>query len=148
MSFSDDEYAICQAKTTYREAMNNGNVELLLSVFANKFTNMSEGQPSWFGGEAPQALRITASKLFSEYNIRLGVIMARVVIDGDSAFDYGWHQFELTPRQDGLARNLRYRYFERWARQPDGAWKITFLMTNHDPPPQLLEDRKVRGAPC
>jgi len=140
MSIADDEYAICQAKTTYREAMNNGDVESLLSVFNDGFTDMSEGRPSWFGGEAREALRITASKLFSDYNVKLAVIMIRVVIVGDTAFDHGLHQLALTPRNGGVAQNLHYRYFERWARQSDGAWKIVFLMTNQDHSPQLLED--------
>src|SRR5262244_1412469 len=142
MSIADDEYAICEAKTTYREAMNNGDVESLISVFGDEFTDMSEGQPSWFGRESREALRIMASKLFSEYNVELGVTMIRVAIYGDTALDYGWHQLALTPRNGGVAQNIRHRYFERWARQPDGAWKIIFLMTNQDHRPQLLEDLK------
>src|SRR6059058_284625 len=52
-----DEYGISVAKTEYREGYNTGDVERILSVFADSFTNMSEGEPSFYGDEAKQALR-------------------------------------------------------------------------------------------
>src|SRR5437763_1777919 len=65
-----DEYAISVAKTEYREGYNTADVERILSVFADSFTNMSEGEPSFYGDEAKQALRQQLSNLFSEYQVR------------------------------------------------------------------------------
>lgn len=38
-----DEYAISVAKTEYREGYNTGDLERVLSVVADSFSNMSEG---------------------------------------------------------------------------------------------------------
>src|SRR5918996_5350619 len=43
----DDRYAINAAKTELREGYKNADVERILSVYADAFTDMSDGQPSF-----------------------------------------------------------------------------------------------------
>lgn len=43
----DDRYAINAAKTKLREGYNNADVERILSVFADGFTDMTDGQASF-----------------------------------------------------------------------------------------------------
>ena len=90
---TDDEYAISLAKTEFREAYNTSVVERLLRVFADSFTNMSEGQPSFYGTEGKEALRLQVSKLFARFDVKMEVIIIAITILGDVAYDRGWHNF-------------------------------------------------------
>ena len=129
----DDKYAINVAKTIYREAHKEGDVEKLLSVFGtNGFTDMSVGQPTKYGQEARTFLRDRATRLFAEYTVRLNVIIIEVVIQGDTARDHGWHECILTPKAGGPAVRTRDRYFELWNREADAAWRISLFLNNTD----------------
>jgi hypothetical protein len=54
---ADDKQEICLAKTEYREAYNTADLERLLSVLAAGFTDCREGEPSFYGAEAPPGPR-------------------------------------------------------------------------------------------
>jgi ketosteroid isomerase-like protein len=116
----DDTYAINVAKTEYREGFNTGNADRILSVFASEFTDNSDARPSRYGSDAPLKLRRYLEQLFAEYSTYLVVIMAAIVISGDLAFDYGWHELTLTPRNGGESRLIRKRYLELWRKQQSG----------------------------
>jgi ketosteroid isomerase-like protein len=129
----DNNYQINVAKTQFREAYNRGNVDQLLSVFKEEgFTDMSEGSPSHYGQEAEEDLRRRSAELFTEYSVRLTVIIIAIVILGDSAYDYGWHEFTLTPKNGGEAIQKRHRYFEVWEKNSSGEWKISLFINNAD----------------
>jgi len=129
----DDKYAINVAKTIYREAHEQADVDKLLSVFGTDgFTDMSEGQPSKYGQEARTALRDRITQLFVDYTVRLTNIIIDVVIQGDTARDHGWHEWVLTPKAGGPVVRRRDRYFELWNRAPDGSWRISLFLNNTD----------------
>jgi len=129
----DAKYAINLAKTAYREDHEQGDAEKLLSVFATDgFTDMSEGLPTKYGQEARTVLRSRAEQLFADYAVRLNVIIIKVVIQGDTARDYGWHEWILTPKTAGPVVRKRDRYFELWTREQDGSWQISFFLNNAD----------------
>jgi hypothetical protein len=60
-----------------------------------------------------------------------------MVIHGDTARDYGWHEWILTPKAGGSSLRKRERYFEQWTREPDGSWRICFFLNNADVPEQI-----------
>ena len=129
----DDKYAINMAKTVYREAHEQADVDKLLSVFAAQgFTDMSAGEPSKYGQEARAVLRNRVTQLFANYTVRLNVIIIDVVIQGDTARDHGWHEWILTPKAGGPVVCKRDRYFELWNREPDGSWRISLFLNNTD----------------
>jgi uncharacterized protein (TIGR02246 family) len=129
----DAKYAINLAKTTYREAYEQGDADKLLSVFATDgFTDMSEGLPTKYGQEARTVLRSRAEQLFADYKVKLNVIMIKVVIQGDTARGYGWHEWILIPKTDGPVVRKRDRYFELWTREQDSSWRISFFLNNAD----------------
>jgi ketosteroid isomerase-like protein len=142
----DDAYAIAVAKSEYRDGYNEGNIEKVLSVFANGFVDMSEGQPSIFGSDARQALRARLGDLFAQYRVRLAPLIVDVVVNGNQAYDFGWHKLHLVSA-DGSERELRMRYFERWSKQPDGQWKIVYIITNKEEQPGMepLSESQVMG---
>ncbi len=133
----DDQTAILTAITEYREAFNTGDVDRLLSVFADAYTDMSFGVPSFFGDEAPRVLRHRMERLFAEYTAEMRISVIIVNVFGDMAYDCGWHIVTLTPKSDGLPVKTRQRYISLWARQADGSWKIRFYMDNPDLPPEM-----------
>ena len=133
-----DEYAISVAKTEYREGYNTGDVERILSVFADSFTNMSEGEPSFYGDEAKQALRQQLSNLFSGYQVRMEIVIITIAIFGDTAIDRGWHKLILIPKRGGDPEVRRYRYCEIWQKQADSSWRIGFFISNKDHEPRMM----------
>lgn len=128
----DDCYAINLAKTEIREAYNSGDVDRLLSVFNPSLTNWCDGIPGKYGLEGSQALRQQASELFDKFHVKVSIIVVQIVFPGDMAYDRGYHEFTLTPKQGGDAIRRRERYFEIWHRSPSGEWKIDFYVTNQD----------------
>jgi ketosteroid isomerase-like protein len=133
----DDQTLILTAITEYREAFNTADVDRLLSIFGDGFTDMSFAVPSFFGDEAPQVLRRRMARLFEQYRAEMKISVIAVNMMGDTAYDYGWHILTLTPKSGGAAITTRQRYFELWGRQADGSWKIHFCMDNPDLPPAM-----------
>jgi len=129
----DDVYQINAAKTEFRDAYDAGDVERLLSVFnPNGFTDMSEAGPTKYGAEANIALRDQVGRLFAKYSIKLITIINRIVVTGNAAYDYGLHEFTLTPRNGGETIRKRQRYFELWNKDAEGHWTISLFINNAD----------------
>ena len=140
----DDQHAIAVAKTEYREAYNAGDVQRLLSVFASKFVDCSDGEPSFYGEEARTALKLRSCALFDHHRVELSVIIIDVVVKADFAYDWGWHKVRLIDKQTGETKVTKYRYFETWSRE-FGAWKIDYIITNKEMPPQMLPEADSAG---
>jgi ketosteroid isomerase-like protein len=129
----DDIYQINVAKTEFREAFNRGDVEQLLSVFGEEnFADMSESGPSRNGQAAREGLREQSAELFAQFSVRLAVIINEITVLGDTAYDYGCHEFTLTPRGGGETIRKRHRYFELWKKNSSGDWKISLFINNAD----------------
>ena len=98
----DDTYKINAARTEMREAYLSGDADRLLSVFhPDGFTDMSEGSPSRYGGDARLNLAEEATKLFASYSVRFVPIIIEISVMGAVAFDRGWHEFILAPKAGG-----------------------------------------------
>jgi ketosteroid isomerase-like protein len=129
----DDVYGINVAKTEFRDAYGSGDVNRLMAVFnPNGFTDMPEGSPTKYGGEALSSFRDQAVDLFAEYSVKLSPIVNRIVSLGSTAYDYGWHEFTLTPKNGGAPIRRRQRYFELWNKDSAGDWKISLFINNAD----------------
>lgn len=137
----DDQYAISKAKTEYRDAYNSGDVDRLLAVFAAGFTDCSEGEPSFYGGEAVRALRLRTQELFRRYKVAITVIIIDIVVKDGFAYDRGWHNVRLTDRKTAGVTDTKYRYFETWKKE-NGAWKIAYIITNKELPPRMLPEEE------
>jgi ketosteroid isomerase-like protein len=135
----NDRYAILATKTEYREAYNSGDLDRLLNVFAPKFTDCSDGEPSFDGEEAVRALRKRAGDLFQSFRVEMAVIVMGVVVKGNFAYDRGWHKVRLTSKDTGSIADTKYRYFETWTKE-GGTWKIDYIITNKELPPRMLSE--------
>lgn len=134
----DDRYAINAAKTELREGYNNADVERILSVFAEGFTDMTSGRASCFGMHAKTVLRTRLDNLFRNYQVELAPTIMDIAIAGDLAAAYGWHVLTLRSKVAGPPEVKRTRYAEIWQRDSNLAWHIIFLIDNADQKPDLL----------
>jgi hypothetical protein len=96
-------YEINVSKSKFRDAYNVGNVDRLLAVFAHEFTDMSAGEPSFFGADSKSVVRSRMTKLFKQYHATLSVTVIAIRVFANTAFDYGWHSLTLAPREGGHA---------------------------------------------
>jgi ketosteroid isomerase-like protein len=136
----DDRYAINAAKTELREGYNNAEVERILSVFAEGFTDMTGGQPTFFGMDAKTVLRARLESLFRDYQVELAPTIMDIAVAGDLAAAYGWHVLTLRSKAAGPPEVKRTRYAEVWQRDSNLAWHIIFLIDNTDQKPELVAD--------
>lgn len=129
----DDRYLINTAKTEFRDAYNCGNVEQLLSVFDEEgFTDMSEDGPNLYDEDAREGLRRRTTELFAQYDVVLTVIVIKIAVAGDLAYDYGWHEFTLRPKGPEETLRKRHRYLEVWRKNSSGQWRIVSFINNAD----------------
>jgi ketosteroid isomerase-like protein len=136
----DDVYAINLAKTILREGFNDGDVERILSVYDDAYADMSFGMPSFYYSDARDVFRARLGRLFRDYSATMKVIIIDVVLNGDRAFDWGWHVLDLRSKTDGEVQQVRTRYFETWRRDAARGWIITSFIDNLDRSPRLPEE--------
>src|SRR5438270_7931634 len=133
----DDSYAIRLAKTKLRDAYSEGDVDGVLSVFGDAYSDMSAGLASFYGREARAVLKYRLKELFTSYKARLAVTIISIRVNGPWAFDWGWHQLTLVPKQGGAPIVTRGRYLEIWQKDPEAQWKIAIYFDNRVVPPQM-----------
>jgi ketosteroid isomerase-like protein len=133
----DDRYAIRLAKTKLRDAYSKGDVNGVLSVFGDGYSDMSAGLASFYGGEARLVLKHRLKRLFAKYTAQLAVTIISIQVQRGMAFDWGWHQLTLTPKKGGKPIAKRTRYLEIWQKGSDERWKIAIFFDNMDVPPQM-----------
>jgi ketosteroid isomerase-like protein len=128
----DDLYAINVAKSEFRECFNLGETSGLLGIADPDLVNFSDGQPSEFGESGLDALKTRLANLFERFTAKLVVIVIEIRLQGDVAYDYGWHELTLTPKDGGEPIHRRYRYVDIWRRNKEGDWKLWMYMDNQD----------------
>jgi len=128
----DDFFAINAAKTEFRECFNVGDASRVLAIADPDLVSFSDGQPSEFGASGLEALKTRLTNLFERFTAKLSVIVIEIRFQGDVAYDYGWHDLTLTPKDDGESIRRRYRYVDIWRRNKEGSWKLWMYMDNQD----------------
>jgi ketosteroid isomerase-like protein len=128
----DDLYAINAAKTEIREAFNCGDVSVLLALADPDLVNFSDGYPSEFGESGLDAFKNRLVALFERFTAKLSIIVIEIRIQGDIAYDYGWNDLTLTPKDGGRPVHRRDRYVDIWRKNKEGKWKLWMYMDNQD----------------
>jgi ketosteroid isomerase-like protein len=137
----DNLYAINVAKTEFREGFNLGDVARTLATADPDLVNFSSEQPSGFGKSGLDHLAIRLQSLFEQFAVKLAVIVVEIRIQGDVAYDYGWHNLTLTPKNGGAPIHRRDRYVDIWRKNPEGNWKLWMYMDNQDVRDPFQPDR-------
>jgi len=128
----DDLYAINTAKSAFRDCFNCSDPARLLAIADPDLVDFADGAPSGFGQSGLDALQSRLNNLFQRYKPELTVIVIEIRLQGDIAYDYGWHEWTLTPRGGGKAIVRRDRYVDIWRRNHEGAWKLWMYVDNLD----------------
>jgi ketosteroid isomerase-like protein len=128
----DDLYAINAAKSEFRDCFNLSDTSRLVAIADPDLVSFSDGQPSEFGESGLDALKARLTNLFELFTAKLAVIVIEIRIQGDVAYDYGWHDLTLTPKNGGEPIRRRDRYVDIWRRNKEGKWKLWMYMDNQD----------------
>jgi ketosteroid isomerase-like protein len=128
----DDLYAINAAKSEFRECFNLADMARVLAIVDPDLVNFSDGQPSEFGESGLDALKTRLANLFERFTAKLAVIVIEIRLQGGVAYDYGWHDLTLTPKDGGEPIHRRDRYVDIWRRNKEGKWKLWMYMDNQD----------------
>jgi len=144
----DDIYAINLAKSIMREGFNRGDLEQVLSIYDNGYADMSFGFPSFYYSDANDVFRARLNQLFRYFTVNMAAIVIDIVLNGDRAMDWGWHDMKLTCKATGEERAIRTRYFETWRKDPERGWLVTSFIDNIDVSPELPEKiiRQLQAA--
>jgi ketosteroid isomerase-like protein len=128
----DDLYAINVVKSRFRDCFNLGDTSRLLALADPDLVNFTDGQPSEFGESGLDAWKTRLTKLFERFTAKLVVIVIEIRLQGDLAYDYGWHELTLTPKDGGEPIYRRDRYVDIWRRNKKGNWKLWMYIDNRD----------------
>ena len=113
----------------------------MLAIADPELVNFSEGQPSEFGQSGLEALKTRLTNLFERFTVKLVAIVIEIRLQGDVAYDYGWHELTLTPKDGGEAIRRRDRYLDIWRRNKEGNWKLWMYMDNQDVADQFVPEQ-------
>ena len=128
----DDLYAINAAKSEFRDCFNLSDVSRLLAIADPDLVNFSDGQPCEFGMSGLDALKTRLENLLERFTAKLVVIVIEIRLQGDVAYDYGWHDLTLTLKHGGQPTRRRDRYVDIWRKNKEGKWKLWMYMDNQD----------------
>jgi len=128
----DDLYAINAAKTEFRECFNLADPSRVLAIADPDLVSFSDGQPSEYRASGLEALKTRLRNLFERFTAKLSVIVIEIRLQGDVAYDYGWHDLTLTPKDGSQPIHRRDRYMDIWRRDKEGKWKLWMYMDNRD----------------
>jgi len=142
----DDLYAINAAKTEFRECFNLGDASRLLAIADPDLVSFSDGAPSEFGESGLGVLKTRLANLFERFTVKLVVVVIEIRLQGDIAYDYGWHDFTLTPKDGGAFMHRRDRYVDVWRKNKAGKWKLWMYMDNQDVADPFPESELSRAA--
>jgi ketosteroid isomerase-like protein len=142
----DDMYAINAAKTEFRECFNLGDVSKILAIADPDLVSFNDGAPSEFGKSGLNVLKNRLANLFERFTVKLVIVVIEIRLRGDIAYDYGWHDFTLTPKQAGETIHRRDRYVDIWRRNKEGTWKLWMYIDNQDIADAMPESELTRAA--
>lgn len=113
----------------------------MLAIADPELVNFSDGQPSEFGQSGLEALKTRLTNVFERFTVKLVAIVIEIRLQGDVAYDYGWHELTLTPKDGGEAIRRRDRYLDIWRRNKEGNWKLWMYMDNQDVADQFVPEQ-------
>jgi ketosteroid isomerase-like protein len=129
----DDLYSINVAKSEFRDCFDFSDPSRLLAIADPEFLSFPDGQPSEMGTESLQSLKSRLEELFERFTAKIVITVIEIRLQGDVAYDYGWHELTRTPKTGGPPIFSRNRYVDIWRKNNEGSWKLWMYMDNLDP---------------
>lgn len=136
---NDHRLRLHAAKTEIREGYRGADAERILAVYSDDFDDWSEGWPSFGGAEAKAVLQARLDALFQTYKVELAPVIIDVLVLGEFALAYGWHELLLAPKDGTPPVSRRVRFLELWRCEADDQWRIVRFLDNLDQPAAFAE---------
>jgi len=124
----DDLYAINTAKTEFERV---STLQMCLGYWplpTQTWLISPTANRGEFGESGLDALKNRLANLFERFTAKLSAIVIEIRLQGDIAYDYGWHELTLTPKDGGRPIRRRDRYVDIWRRDKEGNWKLWMYM--------------------
>lgn len=128
----DIEKAIMDQHHQANQALTKGNLEALMSAYADDVIMMSPNQPELVG---KAAVRSMWQDLLRDFTVQASVSTEEVKVLGEWAFERGTYTMELTPRAGGAPLQDIGKYLDILHQQPDGSYKYSRLCFNSSQAP-------------
>ena len=128
-----DIVAIENLMNQYGAALNAGDLDLWISLWADNGIQMPPNAPAVIGKEQ---IRAKYESIFPVFIFNMVVTTKEVRTAGDLAFDRGTYTLSLTPRVEGEIINIDGKYLSILERQADGSWKFSRDCFNNNSPPK------------
>ena len=113
-------------------ALNSGDLEGLMSLYAEEVIMMPEAQNPLVGKVAIQQMW---KETLENYAVHVTVITEEVEHCNDLAFERGTFEMTLNPKAGGQAINSTGKYLDILRGLPDGKWKYFRLSFSSNSPP-------------
>jgi len=129
---SEDIAAIRQLAEDWRCGWLDGDVEFILSLYAEDPVLMPQEQPAIFGKEN---IRPLYEAVMKEVEFKSQYKVMDVEVSGNLGYFWCSYTLTATPKAGGKTLEVSGKYMCIVKRQKDGSWKITKLMDNSDQTP-------------
>ena len=129
---AEDIAAIKQLAEDWRSGWLAGDVEFVLSLYAENPVLMPQGQSAIFGKEN---IRPLYEAVMKEVEFESQYKVMDVEVSGDLGYFWCSYTLTATPKASGQTFEVTGKYLCIVKRQEDGTWKITKLIDNSDQTP-------------
>ena len=121
--------AIRQLAADWRSGWLAGDLELLLSLYADEPVLMPQDQPVVTG---KKAIRTLYDNVLREFDFQGETTIKEVVVSGDVGYFWTAYTLIATPKADGEPTSVTGKSIFVVKRDSAGAWRISRLMDNSD----------------
>ena len=131
-SSTDDLAAIAEFNRQYLAAINDGDIDSLSRLTTESHIMLAPNRPPIVGKAANDAAN---GRVFEQFEIDETWTPGETALGGDWAWQRGTFSVTATPKGGGEPSTTTGSFLRIYARQPDGAWRMTIDMFNRDSPP-------------
>ena len=135
---NDGIHAIERLAADWRSGWLTGDVELLLSLYADEPVLMPQDCPAIVGKEA---IRSLYRSVLGDYELKSEGTLKEVEASGDLGYFWSTYTLTATPKAGGKPVMSMGKSLFIVKRVPGGAWKIARLMDNSDGAPADPDQR-------
>ena len=119
---ASDIRAITTLHEESNHALSRGDLETLMSVYADDVISMPPNQAPRIG---KSAVRSMWADVLSDFAVEASVSVEEVEVTGEWAYERGTYNLKLKPQAGGAPIEDFGKYLDILRRQPDGNWKYS-----------------------
>ena len=117
-----DETVLAAMGEEYAKAVESGDVDKFMALWAEKGIQMPPNAPAVCGKDS---IRLAMMPLFDGFHLKMSINDQEIKIAGDWAYSRGTYALDMTPKAGGDSIHVDGKALTIWQRQPDGSWLIS-----------------------